>query len=305
VIGTFVGAFWGLIALLLETELISDGMPDYGVHVLLIGLFGGLVLYFTVLLKISDAAYFSAVVMLSITVNHIGDANPYLFVFNRVLDTTIGVLVAEFVNRLHLPRVRQTDTLFIADLNETLLGRGSALSPYAKVELNRLLDDGARFSIFTMQTQATVRELLEGVELRYPIITMDGAALYDMQRREYLKVVTLTDEQSRRVEELLRREGLLELFDVVCGASGEGAGNAKWQVLQRAMDALGADTEESLLVGDTKYDVAGARHCGIPCIGVGYGYAAPGELEEAGALAVVPDLDALRELLLSGDSFEF
>ena len=91
VIGTFVGAFWGLIALLLETELISDGMPDYGVHIVLIGLFAGLVLYFTVLLGIQEAAYFSAVVMLSITVNHIGDANPYLFVMHRVVDTLIGV----------------------------------------------------------------------------------------------------------------------------------------------------------------------------------------------------------------------
>lgn len=102
-------------------------------------------------------------------------------------------------------------------------------------------------------------------------------------------------------EELLEREGLLELFDVICGASGEGEGNAKWQVLQRAMDALGAGREESVLIGDTKYDVAGARRCGIPCIGVGYGYAAQGELEEAGACAIAPDLDALRELVLRED----
>ena len=99
-------------------------------------------------------------------------------------------------------------------------------------------------------------------------------------------------------EELLRREGLFELFDVICGAADEGEGNAKWQVLRRAMDALGAREEDCVLVGDTRYDVAGARRCGIPCIGVGYGYAAPGELEAAGAAAVAEDLPALRELLL-------
>ncbi len=120
-----------------------------------------------------------------------------------------------------------------------------------------------------------------------------------------MKLGVSTSKPQAMAEELLRREGLLELFDVVCGASGEGAGNAKWQVLQRAMDALEAKPEDSLLVGDTRYDVAGARRCGIPCVGVGYGYAAPGELEEAGACAIVPDLDALRELLLRGDRFEF
>ena len=208
VIGTFVGAFWGLIALLLETELISDGMPDYGVHVLLIGLFGGLVLYFTVLLKISDAAYFSAVVMLSITVNHIGDANPYLFVLHRVVDTLIGVVVAEFINRLHLPRSRSTDTLFLSGLNPALLGKANKLSPYAKVELNRLIEDGAKLSISTMQTPATVRELMDGVNLPYPVIAMDGAALYDMTKREFLEVVSLTDEQALRIADFLEAGGL-------------------------------------------------------------------------------------------------
>lgn len=115
------------------------------------------------------------------------------------------------------------------------------------------------------------------------------------------KLGVSTSKPQVMAEELLAREGLLELFDVICGASAEGPGNAKWQVLQRAMDALGAKPEESLLVGDTKYDVAGAKRCGIPCVGVGYGYAAPGELEEAGAYAIVPDLNALRELLLRGE----
>ena len=208
VIGTFVGAFWGLIALLLETELISDGMPDYGVHVLLIGLFGGLVLYFTVLLKISDAAYFSAVVMLSITVNHIGDANPYLFVLHRVVDTLIGVVVAGLINRLHLPRTRNTDTLFLSGLNPALLGKANRLSPYAKVELNRLIEDGAKFSISTMQTPATVRELMDGVTLPYPVIAMDGAALYDMKKREFLEVVGLPDELALCIADFLEARSL-------------------------------------------------------------------------------------------------
>ena len=113
-----------------------------------------------------------------------------------------------------------------------------------------------------------------------------------------MRLAVSTSKPQVLAEELLRREGLLELFDVVCGAAEEGEGNAKWQVLQRAMGLLDASPEESVLIGDTKYDVAGARRCGIPCIGVGYGYAAEGELERAGADFIVPDLAALRELLL-------
>ena len=41
------------------------------------------VLYTTVLIKKKQASYFSCVVFLSIVVNHVADANPYLFVWNH------------------------------------------------------------------------------------------------------------------------------------------------------------------------------------------------------------------------------
>ena len=65
------------------------------------------------------------------------------------------------------------------------------------------------------------------------------------------------------------------------------------------MNALGADKKETVLVGDTKYDVAGAKACGVDCIGVRYGYAAEGELASAGADHIVNDLQQLKALLLN------
>ena len=122
--------------------------------------------------------------------------------------------------------------------------------------------------------------------------------LRDLHAAGYRLGVT-TSKPQVLAEELLRREDLHDLFDCICGAAEEGEGNAKWQVLRRAMERLHAPEGESVLIGDTKYDVAGAKRCGIPCIGVGYGYAAEGELEQAGADAVAADLDALRGMLLT------
>ncbi len=122
--------------------------------------------------------------------------------------------------------------------------------------------------------------------------------LRDLHAAGYRLAVT-TSRPQVLAEELLRREDLHDLFDCICGAAEEGEGNAKWQVLRRAMERLHAPEGESVLIGDTKYDVAGAKRCGIPCIGVGYGYAAEGELEQAGADAVAADLDALRGMLLT------
>lgn len=206
VVGTLIGALWGLLVLLLELKLISDGVPDELLHYLLVGLFVGVVIYSTVLMKVREASYFSAVVFLSVAVNHIGDANPYLFAFNRVLDTFIGVAVAEVVNRIRLPRRKNTDVLYVSSLLDTILDEKRKLSPYAKVELNRLLEEGIKFTVSTTQTQATVRELLQGVQLRWPIITMDGAALYDMNNLEYICSCPMRAEQARTIMDWAHRE---------------------------------------------------------------------------------------------------
>ena len=70
----------------------------------------------------------------------------------------------------------------------------------------------------------------------------------------------------------------------------------KQEVRAEILAELAVTPEETVLVGDTKYDVLGAKACCVPCVGVGWGYAAEGELEAAGAEAIVPDLEALLAL---------
>lgn len=111
------------------------------------------------------------------------------------------------------------------------------------------------------------------------------------------KVGIATSKPQELAEELLAREGMLALFDTICGSDSSGNNCAKAQVLTRAMEKLGAEAERTVLVGDTKYDVHGAHACGVKCIGVRYGYAAQGELELAGADAIAESPDALREML--------
>ena len=107
-----------------------------------------------------------------------------------------------------------------------------------------------------------------------------------------------TSKPQELAEELLRRESMTGLFPVICGSRPDGNNSAKWQVVQRAMELCGAAKENTILVGDTKYDVAGAHRVGIACVGVRYGYAAEGELEAAGADAIVEDIPELERFLL-------
>ena len=70
-------------------------------------------------------------------------------------------------------------------------------------------------------------------------------------------------------------------------------------MLNAALAKLRKNGQKAVLVGDTKYDVEGAHLCAVPCIGVGYGYAAEGELQKAGADILAADMSELLNILLS------
>jgi phosphoglycolate phosphatase len=55
---------------------------------------------------------------------------------------------------------------------------------------------------------------------------------------------------------------------------------------------------ETIMVGDRLHDVVGSGRHGISCLGAGWGYAEPGELDTAGALAVYPTAADLQAALL-------
>ena len=152
---------------------------------------------------------------LSIVVNHMTDANPYLFVWNRFLDTVIGIAVGIGVNCISLPRKKQKDILFISGLDDTLLSRDDNLSDYSRVELNRMLDEGANFTLSTMRTPASLMKPMQDIRLKLPVIAMDGAVLYDINENAYLKVYVISHSMSMEVLSLVKKHGLSCFANVV------------------------------------------------------------------------------------------
>lgn len=87
-------------------------------------------------------------------------------------------------------------------------------------------------------------------------------------------------------------------FDLVCGATLDGSRSKKWEVIEYALDKLGISADQAIMVGDRKYDVIGAKKCGLDCVGVRFGYAEEGELEEYGAVYIAETPDDLFEYLM-------
>ncbi len=193
IIGTLIGAFWGAFILFMDLLPMGGTWQTYAMQFILLGVFTGLVIYSTVLFKIPQFALFSAVVFLGIAMFHMEDVNPYIHVINRSLDTIIGVGVAIVVNSVHLPRVKDRTTLFVSGIDYVLFREDRQMSPYTKVELNRCI---------------TVRETLSEINLRLPIVAMDGAVLYNLETMQYLRTVKMNPDLVRKITDFFHEEGM-------------------------------------------------------------------------------------------------
>ena len=107
-IGTLLGAAYGLVFLLFF-RAVGCGSKAV-IHLTACAMLVP-ILYTTVLLDKRNASYFSCVVFLTIAISHSFDEHPYLFAFNRVLDTLIGIGVGMLLNSLHPPVRNQENTL--------------------------------------------------------------------------------------------------------------------------------------------------------------------------------------------------
>ena len=101
---------------------------------------------------------------------------------------------------------------------------------------------------------------------------------------------------------ILEKFQLSPYFDVICGSTLDGSRDAKADVIEetlRRFKLTQKDLEHVIMVGDRKQDVIGAKKCGIRSIGVRFGFAEKGELEEAGADYIVNTIEELEDLILS------
>lgn len=111
-----------------------------------------------------------------------------------------------------------------------------------------------------------------------------------------------TSKPADMAEKVLEFFDLRKYFEIVCatplnGLNCEKAGRIRAALLEA--QSLGYGTERPVLVGDTRFDVDGAHECGIPCIGVTWGFAEEGEFEACEADAVVDTMEELLALLCS------
>ena len=214
--GTFIGAAYGLAFIVL---LRFFGLSEPILVYLIASAIIIPVIYLAVITNNRNASFFSCVVFLSIALTHSFDENPYLFVLNRVLDTFIGIGVGLAVNNFHLPIKHDSETLYISGIDSVLIPDDHSANAFNKVELNRMIELGVKFTLSTIRTPAEVKSLMKGVDLKLPIIVMDGAAMYDLNKREYLEAEFLQADICEQAERIIAYHGMHCFVNVMYDAT--------------------------------------------------------------------------------------
>ena len=102
--------------------------------------------------------------------------------------------------------------------------------------------------------------------------------------------------------EILVHFGLVPFFERIYGSELTGERTDKTELVAYILGQEGLKAEECLMIGDRRHDVEGARHNGVACIGVLWGYGSPEELDEAGATAICEKMGDLPRVIISNYS---
>ncbi len=119
--------------------------------------------------------------------------------------------------------------------------------------------------------------------------------LQTLQERGFRLFVATSKPETLAIE-VLTHFALAQYFEVIRGGTPDGSRDSKALVIQSLLDELG-ERPDVVMVGDTAFDVLGAKAHGFPTIGVSWGYGSREDMLLAGAVQVVDTAEELLEAL--------
>ena len=159
----------------------------------------------------------------------------------------------------------------------------------------------------------THEQALEGVRVYREYFSVQGwrenreyAGIREMLealKRAGLSLFVATSKPEVYAKRILDYFSMTEYFDFVGGADLEGKRVRKADVIRYTLAGAGLGEDggilkQAVMVGDREHDILGAKAVGLASVGVLYGYGSRGELEAAGADAIVETPRELAQLFV-------
>lgn len=96
-------------------------------------------------------------------------------------------------------------TLYISDLDGTLLDNQAMLSDFSRENLKNLINESLMFTVATARTMATVKDMFSGIGLNQPWILMNGVLIYDPITNKNISVNEIKAGDAERVLSIYKK----------------------------------------------------------------------------------------------------
>ena len=120
-------------------------------------------------------------------------------------------------------------------------------------------------------------------------------ALQTLQEQGH-RLFVATSKPEVLAKEVLEHFDLARYFEQIAGATLDGSRSHKADVITYLLGLTG-DVGQTVMVGDTVFDVLGAAEHGIPTLGVSWGYGEVADMQKAGAIAIAHTVEEMLDLI--------
>ena len=108
-------------------------------------------------------------------------------------------------------------TLFVSDLDGTLLNRDVVISEYSIRAINSLIDQGMCFTLATARSPWTVKKIVSGLNITYPTVLLNGVCVYDVSTERFIKINGFESNTFTRLLSVVHEYGLSGFLYMVKG----------------------------------------------------------------------------------------
>ena len=164
------------------------------------------------------------------------------------------------------------------------------------------------FRTYCEDDEAKAEQFVATYRERYAPVGFTECRLYDgmdaLLRRLKAEGYRVAVCSGKPYDFVVKISKLLGLYDVFGGYFCPGfapVNSDKAGLILAAVDHFGVTREETLMVGDRRFDIEAAKKAGVASLGVRYGFAEPNELENAGADEIVATVEDIVKVL-TGDT---
>ena len=166
------------------------------------------------------------------------------------------------------------------------------------IEIMRLLYPGGMVSDYERMAQrykVSFSEIRNRQDYQEPLYE-HTKEMIDALLRVGIKLGVATGKSRNGLKETLKKHGLLDHF-VSLKTSDDGPSKPNPTILLDAMRELGVEPSDTVMIGDTVFDITMAKNANVAAIGVNWGYHDASDLSLAGAEVVLQSFLQLEETL--------